>query len=180
MKIVSLENLLADELKVIYSAENLMIKALPKLAKAAASNDLRKSFENHLRQTQAQAQRLKEIFNDLKLKPKGKNCIGMEGIIDEGKKIIQSDPDEKPLDAALIGIAQRLEHYEIASYGTARAHARQLGFLRIAEALGRTLEEEKQTDRHLTFLAENRVNVIASMSKTGVRSKDRGVFSSVE
>jgi ferritin-like metal-binding protein YciE len=180
MKIISLETLLTDELKDIYRAENLMIKALPKMAKAAASTDLRKTFENHLIQTQTQAQRLKEIFNDLKLKPKGKNCIGMEGIIDEGKQIIQSDPEEEPLDAALIGIAQRLEHYEIACYGTARAHARQLGFLRIAEVLSKTLEEEKQTDRHLTFLAENRVNVIASMSKTGVRSKDRIDITSVE
>ncbi len=180
MKIISLENLLTDELKDIYSAENLMIKALPKMVKAAASYDLRNTFETHLRQTQTQAQRLEKIFNDLKIRPKGRKCIGMEGIIDEGKQIIKSDSEKEPLEAALIGIAQQLEHYEIASSGTARAHARQLGFLKVAEVLGRTLEEEKQTDRQLTVLAENRVNVVASMSRMGSRSKERTGIANVE
>jgi ferritin-like metal-binding protein YciE len=169
MKIISLEDLLSNELKDIYSAESQMIKALPKMAEAAASDDLRNTFKNHLRQTQIQAQRVKEICNDLKIKTKGKKCIGMVGIIDEGKVMIQADTEAEPLEAALIGIAQRLEHYEIAAYGTARAHARQLGFSKVAELLGITLEEEKQTDRHLTVLAENKVNVLASMSKAGVR-----------
>ncbi len=176
MKIASLENLLADELKDIYSAENQMIKALPKMARAAASDDLRTTFENHLRQTQLHVQRLEGICNDLRIKPKGKKCAGMEGIIEEGKEMIQANADPEPLEAALIGTAQRGEHYEIAAYGTARAHARQLGFMKIADLLGQTLDEEKQTDRRLTVLAENKVNVQASMTKTGNPAREQSDF----
>ena len=165
MKINSLENLLADELKDIYSAENQMLRALPKMAKAAESKDLRAALENHVDQTRTHAQRLVEVCNSLNIKPNGKKCLGMQGIIEEGREVLEADTDPESRQAALIGAAQRVEHYEIAAYGTARAHARQLGFMTVADVLGQTLDEEKQTDHHLTVLAENRVNVQAAMRK---------------
>jgi ferritin-like metal-binding protein YciE len=165
MKITTLEDVLEDELKDIYSAENQLIKALPKMAKAVESNDLRTAFEKHLEQTRAHAQRIEEICNDLKIKPGGKKCMGMEGLIEEGKEVIKSKAEPDARQAALIGAAQRVEHYEIAAYGTARAHARQLGYLKAVDLLSQTLEEEKETDQKLTQLAVNRVNVKAAMSK---------------
>ena len=167
MKITTLDELLHDELKDLYSAETQLIKALPKMAKAAESNDLRAAFEKHLEQTRVHAQRVEEICNDLKIKPAGKTCAGMEGAIREGEEVLQNDMESEPKQAALIGAAQRVEHYEIAAYGTARAHARQLGYLKAVELLSQTLEEEKETDRKLTHLAENRVNVKAAMSSEG-------------
>jgi ferritin-like metal-binding protein YciE len=164
MTITTLDEVLADELKDIYSAENQLIKALPKMAKAAESNDLRSAFEKHLEQTRVHAQRIEEICSDLSIKPRGKKCVGMEGLIEEGKEVLQSDAEPIPLQVALIGAAQRVEHYEIAAYGTARAHAKQLGYLKAVDLLGRTLEEEKQADELLTKLAENRINVKAAMS----------------
>lgn len=164
MKITTLEEVLTDELKDMYSAENQLIKALPRLAKAAESHDLRSAFETHLEQTRVHAQRIEEICNDLNVKPRGKKCVGMEGLIEQGKEVLQSDADPEPLQAALIGAAQRVEHYEIAAYGTARAHAKQLGYLKAVDLLSKTLEEEKQTDELLTKLAENRINVKAAMS----------------
>ena len=164
MKITTLEEVLADELKDIYSAENQLIRALPKMARAAESNDLRQAFEKHLEQTRLHAQRIEEICSDLKVKPGGKKCVGMEGLIEEGKEVLQSDGEPEPLQAALIGAAQRVEHYEIAAYGTARAHAKQLGYMKAVDLLGQTLEEEKEADELLTKLAENRINVKAAMS----------------
>ena len=164
MRITTLEELLTDELKDIYSAENQLIKALPKMAKAAESSDLRQAFEKHLEQTRLHAQRIEEICTDLNVKPGGKKCLGMEGLIEQGKEVLQSDADPEPLQAALIGAAQRVEHYKIAAYGTARAHAKQLGYMKAVDLLGQTLEEEKQTDELLTKLAENRINVKAAMS----------------
>ena len=174
MKITTLDEVLADELKDIYSAENQLIKALPKMAKAAESNDLRKAFEKHLEQTRVHAQRIEEICSDLSIKPRGKKCVGMEGLIEEGKEVLQSDADPVPLQAALIGAAQRVEHYEIAAYGTARAHAKQLGYLKAVDLLGQTLEEEKQTDELLTKLAENRINVKAAMSDDVINQQIMG------
>jgi ferritin-like metal-binding protein YciE len=164
MKVTTLDELLEDELKDIYSAETQLIKALPNMAKAAESNDLRAAFEQHLEQTRVHAQRIEQICSDLKTAPHGKNCAGMEGLIKEGEEIIQSDAESEPKQAALIGAAQRVEHYEIAAYGTARAHARQLGYLKAVELLSQTLEEEKETDKKLTQVAENRINVKAAMS----------------
>jgi ferritin-like metal-binding protein YciE len=165
MKVKTLDELLEDELKDIYSAETQLIKALPKIAKATESRDLRAAFEGHLEQTRVHAQRIEEICSDLKTSPVGKHCAGMEGLIREGEEIIQSDAESGPKQAALIGAAQRVEHYEIAAYGTARAHARQLGYLKAVELLSKTLEEEKATDKKLTHLAENRVNVKAAMNE---------------
>jgi len=171
MKVTTLDELLEDELKDIYSAETQLIKALPRMAQAAESNDLRAAFEKHLEQTRVHAQRIEEICNDLKTAPHGKNCAGMEGLIKEGEEVIQSDAEAEPKEAALIGAAQRVEHYQIAAYGTARAHARQLGYLKAVDLLGQTLEEEKETDKKLTKVAENRVNVKAAMSSENVDFK---------
>lgn len=164
MKITTLDELIKDELKDIYSAETQLIKALPKMAQGVESKDLRAAFEKHLEQTKVHVQRIEEICNDLKINPRGKNCAGMEGLIKEAEEVMQSDMESEPKQAALIGAAQRAEHYEIAAYGTARAHARQLGYLKAFDLLTQTLDEEKDTDQKLTQLAENRVNVKAAMS----------------
>ncbi len=164
MKITTLDELLEDELKDLYDAETQLVKALPQMAKNAESNSLREAFERHLEQTHVHLQRVEEICNNLKIKPLGKTCVGMKGAIKEGEEVIQSDMGSEPKQAALIGAAQRVEHYEIAAYGTARAHARQLGYVKAFELLSQTLNEEKDTDQKLTQLAENRVNVKAAMS----------------
>jgi ferritin-like metal-binding protein YciE len=171
MKITTLEDLLADELKDLYSAENQLVKALPKIAKAVDSPDLRSALEDHLKQTETHVERLERICEKLDISPKGKKCTGMEGLIGEGREILNSEGESNPLEAGVIGAAQRVEHYEIAAYGTARAHARQLGFVEIANLLGQTLQEEKQADEKLTSIAENQVNVQAAMANTGAEMK---------
>ena len=163
MKIKTLEDLLADELKDLYSAENQIVKALPKMAKTTQSRELRSAFEEHLRQTENQVQRLERACNELGISPKGKKCVGMEGLLEEGKEIMMNGSDADAMEAGMIGAAQKVEHYEIAAYGTARAHARQLGFNSVAQLLNQTLEEEKMTDEKLTKIAENKVNVQAAM-----------------
>ena len=165
MKMDSLEDLLADELKDLYSAENQITKALPKMAKAAQTNELRRAFEEHLEQTKNHVQRLEKACDELGVNPKGKKCVGMEGLLEEGKEVMTngSKNPASPMEAGMIGAAQKVEHYEIAGYGTAIAHARQLGFNNVATTLEKTLEEEKMTDEKLTKLAENRVNVQAAM-----------------
>ena len=168
MKITNLEQLLEDELKDIYSAENQLLKALPRMAEAAESKDLRDSFEKRLEQTRTHVQRIEEICRDLKIEPSGKACAGMAGLIKEAEEVIESDMESEPKQAALIGAAQRAEHYEIAAYGTARAHAKQLGYVKAWEVLTQTLNEEKETDQRLTQFAENRANVKAAMSSGSV------------
>jgi ferritin-like metal-binding protein YciE len=163
-KLKSLEDFFIEELKDLYSAENQLIKALPKMAKAAESEDLRTAFEDHLEQTRTHAERIEQICNEMGIKPGGKKCVGMEGLIEEGKELLQEKVEPEPLEAGLIGAAQRVEHYEIAGYGTARAHAQQLGLTKVADILGQTLEEEKQANDKLTQLAENQINVQAAMS----------------
>jgi len=148
----ALNELFIDELKDIYSAENQLIKALPKMAKAATSDDLRAGFEEHLQQTKEHARRIEEICTELGEKPTGKKCGGMEGLIGEGKEMMDEFEDDV-LDAALISAAQRVEHYEIAAYGTVRTYAELLGHDRAVELLEQTLEEEKETDQKLTELA---------------------------
>ena len=165
MKINTLESLLTDELKDLYSAENQLIKALPKMAKNANTDELRRAFEEHLEQTKEHAQRIERICDDMGVSPKGKKCVGMEGLIEEGKEIMTEAEDPGVLDAGMIGAAQKVEHYEIAGYGTASAHARQLGFNNAVKLLEKTLEEEKLTDEKLTKLAENQVNVQAAMNE---------------
>lgn len=153
-----LEELLQDELKDLYSAENQIIKALPKMAKAATSPELRRAFERHLEETRRQVERLDEIGAELDIKMTGKKCKGMEGLIAEGKELLEEDLPEDALDAGLIGAAQKVEHYEIAAYGTARTHAEMLGYRRVAKLLQQTLNEEGATDKKLTQLAESVVN----------------------
>jgi ferritin-like metal-binding protein YciE len=145
----ALKELFIDELKDIYSAENQLIKALPKMAKAATSDDLRAGFEEHLEQTKEHARRIEEICTELGEKPTGKKCGGMEGLINEGKEMMDEFEDDV-LDAAMISAAQRVEHYEIAAYGTVRTYAELLGHDRAVELLEQTLEEEKETDQKLT------------------------------
>jgi ferritin-like metal-binding protein YciE len=156
-----LEELLIDELKDLYNAENQIIKALPKMAKAASSPDLRRAFERHLEETRKQVERLDQIGEQLEVRLTGKKCHGMEGLIEEGKEIMSQDLEENALDAGLIGAAQKVEHYEIAAYGTARAHAEMLGYTKVARLLQQTLNEEGMTDKKLTQLAENIINVEA-------------------
>ena len=153
MRKESLKQLYVDELKDLYSAETQMVKALPKLAKASSNAELRQGFEEHLRQTSEHVSRLEQIFEMLEEKPTGKKCLGMEGLVKEGAETMQEDYDQAVMDAALIGAAQRVEHYEIAGYGTVRAFAELLGQAQHVSLLEQTLQEEKQTDDKLTQLA---------------------------
>jgi len=149
-----LKELYIDELKDLYNAENQLVKALPKMAKAASSEELSQGFEEHLEQTRGHVQRLEKIFKSLGESPKGKKCKGMEGLVAEGAEVMEEDFEDSVMDAALIGAAQRVEHYEIAAYGTVCAFAEELGESEQASLLNETLEEEKETDEKLTKLAE--------------------------
>jgi len=149
----NLKKLYVDELKHLYSAEKQLVKALPKMAKAASSEKLRKGFEEHLEQTKGHVERLEEIFRSLDESPKGKKCVGMEGLIKEGSEVIGEDFEDAVMDAALIGAAQRVEHYEIAAYGTVCEFAKILDEPKHASLLGETLSEEKETDQNLTDLS---------------------------
>jgi ferritin-like metal-binding protein YciE len=150
----SLRELYVDELKDLYSAENQLVKALPKMAKAAASDELREAFEEHLQQTEEHVSRLEQIFQQLDEKPTGKKCMGMEGLVKEGAEVIGEDYEDEIKDAGIIGAAQRVEHYEIAAYGTAREFAKLLGEDEHVSLLEETLEEEKEADEKLTELAQ--------------------------
>lgn len=149
-----LKELYVEELKDIYNAENQLVKALPKLAKAAASDELRQGFQEHLEQTKGHVARLEQIFETLEESPKGKKCAGMEGLVEEGSEVLKEGLEGAVLDAALIGAAQRVEHYEIAAYGTVIAFAQTLGKRDQAALLEETLSEEKETDEKLTELAK--------------------------
>ncbi len=150
----SLRELLVDELKDIYNAENQLIKALPKMAKAASNEDLREGFEMHLQETRGHVDRLERAFKILGEKAKGKTCHAMQGLIEEGKEAIEADAPDAVRDAFLIGAAQRVEHYEIAAYGTARAFAETLGETKVADLLQQTLDEEGETNKKLTAIAQ--------------------------
>ncbi|MFZ0817856.1 MAG: ferritin-like domain-containing protein [Candidatus Sulfotelmatobacter sp.] len=164
-----LRELYIDELKDLYSAENQLVKALPKMAKAASSDELRSGFEEHLEQTKGHVQRLETIFEQLEENPKGKKCKGMEGLIEEGSEAT-GEYEDSVLDAALIGAAQRVEHYEMAAYGTVRAFAEELGETEQASLLGETFEEEKQTDEKLSSLAKE-INPEANQSEESMDDK---------
>lgn len=157
----SLRQLYVDELKDLYSAETQLVKALPKMAKASSNAELRQAFEEHLRQTSEQVSRLEQIFESLEEKPTGKKCLGMEGLVKEGAETMQEKYGEAVMDAAVIGAAQRVEHYEIAAYGTVRAFAELLGEEQHVSLIDQTLNEEKQADEKLTQLSEE-VNSQAS------------------
>jgi ferritin-like metal-binding protein YciE len=149
-----LKDLYIDELKDLYSAENQLLKTLPKMAKAASSDELRDGFTEHLEQTRGHVERLEQIFKSLDASPKGKKCMGMEGLVKEGSEVMEEDFEQAVMDAALIGAAQRVEHYEIAAYGTVSEFARILGENRHVSLLEATLQEEKETDERLTSLAK--------------------------
>ena len=150
----SLRELYIDELRDLYNAETQLTKALPKMAKASSNTELREAFEEHLRQTSEQVSRLEQIFDMLEEKPTGKKCLGMEGLVKEGAETMREEYENSVMDASIIGAAQRVEHYEIAAYGTAREYARLLGEDEHVSLLEQTLGEEKQTDQKLTQLAE--------------------------
>ena len=158
MPLGSLQDLYIEELRDIYSAEKQIIKALPKMAEGANNPELKAAFEEHLQMTEEQVRRLDSIFGELEKSPSGKKCKGMEGLIEEGKEMLEEEADPDVKDAALIAAAQRVEHYEIAAYGTVRNYARQLGLTNQADLLQRTLDEEGETDKRLTSLAESGVN----------------------
>jgi ferritin-like metal-binding protein YciE len=150
----SLRELYVAELRDLYNAETQLVKALPKMAKASSNAELRQGFEEHLRQTSEHVSRLEQIFEMMGEKATGKKCLGMEGLVKEGAETMREDYDEAVMDAAIIGAAQRVEHYEIAAYGTVRAFARVLGENEHRSLIEQTLEEEKQTDEKLTQLSE--------------------------
>jgi ferritin-like metal-binding protein YciE len=160
MEMASLRDLFVEQLKDLYSAENQIIKALPKMIKAASSEELKSAFQEHLEQTKGQVERLDQIFEEIEESPRGKKCKGMEGLIAEGKELLEEDAEEDVLDAGLIASAQHIEHYEIAGYGCVRTYAQLLGLDNAAKLLQQTLDEEKETDELLSGLAEN-INVEA-------------------
>jgi ferritin-like metal-binding protein YciE len=161
MELGTLKELYVDGLKDLYSAESQILKALPEMEKAATAPDLKAGFAEHRRQTEEQVARLEQIFEKLGKGPNGKHCKGMEGLLEEGKELMQEKADPQVLDAGLIAAAQHVEHYEMAGYGTCRTYARLLGDQEAADLLQRTLDEEQETDLKLTRLAEGHINVEA-------------------
>jgi ferritin-like metal-binding protein YciE len=150
----SLRDLLVDELRDLYNAENQLVKALPRMAKAANHEELKEGFQEHLEQTREHVDRLDRCFKILGMNAKGKTCHAMKGLVEEGKEAIEEEAPDAIKDAMLIGAAQRVEHYEIAAYGTARNFAQTIGETKIADLLQETLDEEGETDKKLTALAE--------------------------
>jgi len=163
MEMETLQDLYVEELKDLYSAENQIIKALPKMIKAASHDELKQAFTRHLRETERHATRIEQVCESLGVSPKGKKCVGMEGLLKEGADLIREKPEPDVLDAGLIAAAQHVEHYEMAGYGCVRTYARQLGFEAQAEMLQATLDEEGATDKLLTEIAENSINIEAEV-----------------
>lgn len=161
LKLDSLEKLFVHELKDLYSAETQLLEALPKMEKAASHQELKSAFASHLKETKNHVERLESIFKSLEFEPGGHKCAGMEGLIKEGEGFINSDIDPQVLDAALVSAAQRVEHYEMAGYGTARTYAEKLGNYKAADMLQKTLNEEGHADQTLTRLAERNLNFSA-------------------
>ncbi len=164
MQMNSLRELYVEELKDLYSAENQILKALPRMIRAASNKDLQRAFTLHERQTQQHVKRLDRIFRMLDESSRGKKCKGMEGLLEEGQELIKERPEPEVLDAGLISAAQRVEHYEMAGYGTVRTYARQLGEEEQANLLQETLNEEGETDKLLTSLAESSINIEAEQA----------------
>lgn len=162
MKLESLQDLFLDELADIYDAEKQLVKALPKMAKAASSPQLKDAIEQHLTATKGQIDRLEGIMNRRDLKPKSKTCKAMKGLIEEGEEMMKSKGDSAVVDAGIISAAQRVEHYEIAAYGCARTFASMLGDQYAVEALEATLQEEKDADETLTEIATQLINLEAA------------------
>jgi ferritin-like metal-binding protein YciE len=157
----TLQDLLVETLRDTYNAEKQLVKALPKMAKAATSDELQAAFTDHLEVTRQQVTRLEQVFQELDVPVRGKHCVAMEGLIEEGKEIMEEDHDPDVMDAGIIAAAQKVEHYEIAAYGTLRTWAEMLGFTRAAALLQQSLDEESDADEKLSQLAMTRVNVRA-------------------
>lgn len=165
----NLQELFTDELKDMYSAETQLTKALPRMAKAATHPQLKRAFQDHLKETEEHVRRLETMSTELGIKPRGKKCVGMEGLIEEGKEIMNEAEDPDVMDAGLIAAAQKVEHYEISSYGTARAHAEQLGHRNAARTLQTILDQESKANELLTQIAESMVNREAMTTGDGQR-----------
>lgn len=161
MELETLKDLYVSELKDLYSAENQIIKALPKMVKAATNQQLANAFSDHLRQTKEHAARLEQILKSHDETTRGPKCKGMEGVLEEGKEMMEEDAEDEVRDAGLISAAQRVEHYEMAGYGCVRAYAELLGDTRNAQLLQKTLSEEEAADKKLTDLAESVINLSA-------------------
>lgn len=182
MSLTTLHDLLVDQLRDIYFAEKHLTKALPKLARAAQSRELKSAFEDHLEETKEHVVRVEQVFEMLGVSPKAKRCPAIIGLVEEGGEMIAEDADPEVRDAGLIAAAQRVEHYEIAAYGCARAFARRLGLSNVERVLGRTIDEEGACDKKLTRLAEGGINRAAispddSSSAPATRSRVRGTAS---
>ena len=158
----SFDDLMVEQLEDLYDAEQRLVKALPKMAAAAHNASLKAAFQDHLRQTEGHVNRLEQVFRALGYKPKSKTCVAMKGLVEEGEEAIAASGDPNVKDAALIAAAQRVEHYEIAGYGTVRTYAQQLGDSDAAQLLQQTLDEEGETDKKLSALAERAVNLKAA------------------
>ncbi len=183
MELSNLQDLMVENLKDLYSAEQQLLKALPKVAKKVENEQLREAFTLHIRETEDQVKRLEQIFNKLGEKPTGKKCKGMEGLIEENKELLEEDADPDVLDAGLIVGSQKIEHYEIAGYGSAVTFAKLLGNQEAARLLALSLDEEERTDKKLTQIAESSINVQAAsgadddeetMTRSSGRSRSNG------
>jgi len=161
MEMSSLQDLMVDQLKDLYNAESQLVKALPKMAKAATNAQLKQAFTTHLEQTKGHVERLEQVFETLGMSAKGKTCKAMKGLIEEGKEMMEEDAEPEVMDAGLIAAAQRVEHYEMAGYGCVRTYAELLGNKQAAKLLQQTLDEEGKTDKLLTGLAEKVINLEA-------------------
>lgn len=175
-KVTTMEELFYDELRDLYDAENQLTKALPKMAKACASEELRNAFEEHLQQTEGHVERLERIFEAAGEKPTGKKCAAMAGLIKEGDEMVSNTDEDSVRDAGLIMAAQKVEHYEMSGYGSARTHAELLGNTQAVSLLEETLREERAADEKLTGLAEDSINASAagrddSQDDSGMRPK---------
>ena len=162
MEMESLQELMVEELKDLYNAESQLVKALPRMAKKASNDQLRQAFETHLKETQGHVDRLEQVFEALGEKAKGKKCLAMQGLVEEAKEMMGEDMEDDVMDAALIAAAQKVEHYEIASYGTVRTYTQLLGNKEAARLLQQTLDEEGKTDKLLSQLAESSINIEAA------------------
>jgi len=176
MALNSLQDLYVEKIKDLYSAENQIIKALPKMIKGANTPQLQQAFQQHLQVTQSHAQRLEKIAQSMNKKPTGKKCAGMEGLLEEGSELLQENAEPDVLDAGLIAAAQSVEHYEIAGYGAARTWAEMLGEDEAASLLEQTLKEEKEADETLTQIAESSVNMLAEQGDGAQKPKQKATM----
>jgi len=172
MSLDSLEKLFIEELKDIYNAEKQILRALPRMAKSAESPELQQAFTKHLKETEGQVQRLEKVFQVVGQAVRGKTCKGMQGLLEEGKEVMEKEGEGPVIDAALVASAQKVEHYEIAAYGCLRTYAQLLGLNEAVDLLQQTLEEEEATDKILTELGESGINEAAAAAGVGAEDEE--------